>query len=108
MSDRHFGVGGDGLVFIAPSDKADFRMIMYNADGSRGANVRQRKSMQIAKYVYDRGMTDKTVVTHGNRFRREDAQPDRGKWKDEDRLRGYGRADSLPARMCRACWDAAW
>ena len=37
LSDRHFGVGGDGLVLIAPSDKADFRMVMYNADGSRGA-----------------------------------------------------------------------
>ena len=77
MSDRHFGVGGDGLVLIAPSDKADFRMIMYNADGSRGAMC-GNASRCVAKYVYDR---------------REDAQPDRGKWKDEDRLRGYGRAD---------------
>ena len=62
MSDRHFGVGGDGLVFIAPSDKADFRMIMYNADGSRGAMC-GNASRCVAKYVYDRGMTDKTVVT---------------------------------------------
>ena len=37
LSDRHFGIGGDGLVLIAPSDKADFRMVMYTADGSRGA-----------------------------------------------------------------------
>ena len=62
MSDRHFGVGGDGLVLIAPSDKADFRMIMYNADGSRGAMC-GNASRCVAKYVYDRGMTDKTVVT---------------------------------------------
>lgn len=61
MSDRHFGVGGDGLVLIAPSDKADFRMIMYNADGSRGAMC-GNASRCVAKYVYDRGMTDKTVV----------------------------------------------
>ena len=62
ISDRHFGVGGDGLVLIAPSDKADFRMIMYNADGSRGAMC-GNASRCVGKYVYDRGMTDKTVVT---------------------------------------------
>ena len=62
ISDRHFGVGGDGLVLIAPSDKADFRMIMYNADGSRGAMC-GNASRCVAKYVYDRGMTNKTVVT---------------------------------------------
>ena len=62
ISDRHFGVGGDGLVLIAPSDKADFRMIMYNADGSRGAMC-GNASRCVAKYVYDRGMTDRTVVT---------------------------------------------
>ena len=62
ICDRHFGVGGDGLVLIAPSDKADFRMIMYNADGSRGAMC-GNASRCVAKYVYDRGMTDKTVVT---------------------------------------------
>lgn len=62
ISDRHFGVGGDGLVLIAPSGKADFRMIMYNADGSRGAMC-GNASRCVAKYVYDRGMTDQTVVT---------------------------------------------
>ena len=36
VSDRHFGVGGDGLILIKPSDVADFQMDMYNADGSRG------------------------------------------------------------------------
>ena len=54
--------GGDGLVFIAPSDKADFCMVMYNADGSRGAMC-GNASRCVGKYVYDRGMTDKTVVT---------------------------------------------
>lgn len=61
LSDRHFGIGSDGLILIKPSDKADFRMEMYNADGSEsqmcGNGVRC-----IAKYVYDYGLTDKTKV----------------------------------------------
>ena len=62
ISDRHFGVGSDGLVLIAPSDVADFQMLMYNADGSQG-DMCGNASRCVAKYVYDRGMTDKTVVT---------------------------------------------
>ncbi len=62
LSDRHFGVGGDGIVLIMPSDKADFRMRMFNADGSEGAMC-GNASRCIAKYVYERGLTDKTKVT---------------------------------------------
>lgn len=62
LSDRHFGVGGDGIVLIMPSDKADFRMRMFNADGSEGAMC-GNASRCIAKYVYERGLTDKTTVT---------------------------------------------
>ena len=62
ISDRHFGVGSDGLVLIAPSDVADFQMLMYNADGSQG-DMCGNASRCVAKYVYDRSMTDKTVVT---------------------------------------------
>ena len=62
ISDRHFGVGSDGLVLIAPSDVADFQMIMFNADGSQG-EMCGNASRCVAKYVYDRAMTDKTVVT---------------------------------------------
>lgn len=62
VSDRHFGVGSDGLVLIAPSAVADFRMIMYNADGSQGAMC-GNASRCVAKYVYERGMTNKTVIT---------------------------------------------
>jgi len=62
ISDRHFGVGSDGLVLIAPSSVADFQMIMFNADGSQG-EMCGNASRCVAKYVYDRGMTDKTVVT---------------------------------------------
>ena len=62
VSDRHFGVGGDGLVLLLPSERADFRMEMYNADGSRGAMC-GNASRCIGKYVYERDMTDKTVLT---------------------------------------------
>lgn len=62
LSDRHFGVGSDGLVLIAPSDCADFQMIMYNADGSR-SEMCGNASRCIGKYVYEHGMTDKTCVT---------------------------------------------
>lgn len=61
MSDRHFGIGGDGIILIKPSDKADFTMDMYNADGSRsemcGNGIRC-----VGKYVYDYGLTDKTSI----------------------------------------------
>ncbi|MDO5379126.1 MAG: diaminopimelate epimerase [Clostridia bacterium] len=62
VSDRHKGIGSDGLVLIAPSETADFRMIMYNADGSEGAMC-GNASRCIGKYVYERGMTDKTRLT---------------------------------------------
>ena len=62
LSDRHFGIGSDGVIFINPSDRADFEMEMYNADGSRsemcGNGIRC-----VAKYVYDHGMTDKCNIT---------------------------------------------
>ena len=62
VSDRHFGIGSDGLILICPSDKADCRMDMYNADGSRG-EMCGNGIRCVAKYVYDNGMTDKEVIT---------------------------------------------
>ncbi len=62
LSDRHFGVGGDGAIFINPSNEADFEMEMYNADGTRsemcGNGIRC-----VAKFVYDKGLTDKTHIS---------------------------------------------
>lgn len=62
LSDRHFGIGGDGIIFINPSEIADFEMEMYNADGSRsemcGNGIRC-----VGKYVYDNGLTDQTSIT---------------------------------------------
>lgn len=67
VSDRHFGIGSDGAIFINPSDVADFEMEMYNADGTRsemcGNGIRC-----VGKFVYDKGLTDKkefTVVSAG-------------------------------------------
>ena len=61
ISDRHFGVGSDGLILIKPSDKADFMMEMYNSDGSQGAMCGNGIRC-VAKYVYDYGLTDKTQI----------------------------------------------
>ena len=62
ISDRHFGIGSDGAIFINPSAEADFEMEMYNADGSRsemcGNGIRC-----VGKYVYDKGLTNKTRVS---------------------------------------------
>lgn len=84
ISDRHFGVGSDGLVLICPPDhpEADFRMRMFNADGSEG-KMCGNAARCIAKYVYERGLTQKKqilletksglrkmeMVTEGNRVR---------------------------------------
>ncbi len=62
LSDRHFGVGGDGIIMIMPSEAADFRMRMFNADGSEG-KMCGNATRCIGKYVYDRGLTDKTDIT---------------------------------------------
>ena len=62
LSDRHFGIGGDGVIFINPAKEADFEMEMYNADGTRsemcGNGIRC-----VAKFVYDKGLTDNTDIT---------------------------------------------
>lgn len=62
ISDRHFGVGSDGLIMIKPSDQADFEMEMYNADGSR-AEMCGNGIRCVGKYVYDYGLTDKTHIS---------------------------------------------
>ena len=62
FSDRHFGIGGDGLILIMPSEIADFRMRMFNADGSEG-KMCGNGIRCVGKYVYDNGLTDKTEIS---------------------------------------------
>ena len=58
FSDRHKGIGGDGIIYINPTDEADFEMEMYNADGSKGAMCGNGIRC-VGKFVYDHGLTDK-------------------------------------------------
>ncbi len=62
ISDRHFGIGSDGLVLILPSDRSDFRMRMFNADGSE-AEMCGNAIRCVGKFVYDNGLTTKEVVS---------------------------------------------
>lgn len=62
VSDRHFGIGSDGLILICPSETADFKMRMFNADGSEG-KMCGNGIRCVAKYVYDYGLTDKTQIS---------------------------------------------
>lgn len=62
LSDRHFGIGGDGVIFINPSEEADFEMEMYNMDGSR-AEMCGNGIRCVAKFVYDKRLTDKTALS---------------------------------------------
>jgi len=61
ISDRHFGIGSDGLILIKSSDKADFFMEMYNADGSQG-KMCGNGIRCVGKYVFDNGLTNKTTI----------------------------------------------
>ncbi|MEG1244503.1 MAG: diaminopimelate epimerase, partial [Oscillospiraceae bacterium] len=62
ISDRHFGIGSDGLVLILPSSVADYKMDMYNSDGSQG-KMCGNAIRCVAKYVYDHKMTDKKDIS---------------------------------------------
>ncbi len=61
VSDRHFGIGSDGLICIFPSETADFKMVMFNADGSQ-AEMCGNGIRCVGKFVYDKGLTDKTEL----------------------------------------------
>ena len=62
LSDRHFGIGGDGVIFINPSQIADFEMEMWNADGTRG-EMCGNGIRCVGKFVFDKGMTDQKEIT---------------------------------------------
>lgn len=83
VSDRHFGIGSDGLILIKPSKTADFEMEMYNADGSKGAMCGNGIRC-VAKYVYDYGLTDQTriSVSTGSGVKYLDLEVEAGKVKN--------------------------
>lgn len=62
VSDRHFGIGSDGLILICPSEKADFKMQMFNQDGSE-AEMCGNGIRCVGKFVYDKGLTKKETIT---------------------------------------------
>jgi diaminopimelate epimerase len=62
VSDRHFGIGGDGLILILPSERADFRMRVFNNDGSEAKNCGNGLRC-VSKYVFDHGLTNQTTFT---------------------------------------------
>lgn len=62
VSDRNFGIGGDGLILIMPSERADFRMRVFNNDGSEAKNCGNGLRC-VSKYVYDHGLTKQTTFT---------------------------------------------
>lgn len=80
LSDRHFGPGADGLIFIGPSERADFRMRIFNADGSE-ATMCGNGIRCVGKYVYDRALTDKTelLIETGAGLRRLWLHPENGR-----------------------------
>lgn len=100
LSDRHFGIGSDGLILICPSDQADFRMAMYNSDGSEGAMCGNGIRC-VAKFCYDKGLTDKTsisVETKGGQIKYLDLTVENGKvtWVKVDMGTPAVRADAIP------------
>lgn len=80
LSDRHFGPGADGIIFISPSARGDFRMRIFNADGSE-AEMCGNGIRCVGKYVFDRGLTDKTelLIETGAGLRRLLLHPENGK-----------------------------
>lgn len=86
LSNRNFGVGGDGVIFINPSEQADFEMEMYNADGSR-AQMCGNGIRCVAKYVYDKGFTDSEHirVISGGSIKYLDLTVDKPEGRPEER-----------------------
>lgn len=78
VSDRHFGIGSDGLILIAPSKTADCRMIMYNADGSEGAMCGNGIRC-VAKYAYEHGIVHSDEITIETKSRHKSIKTYRGK-----------------------------
>lgn len=97
VSDRRFGVGGDGLILILPSDRADFQMRIFNADGSEG-RMCGNGIRCVGKYVHDRGLTDQTSLT---------VETLSGIRQLQLHLREDGQTDFVMVDMGEAIWEPA-
>ena len=106
VSDRHFGVGSDGLILIKPSDVADFEMEMYNADGSQGAMCGNGIRC-VAKYVYDYHLTDKNQYQCKYKKRYKISGFDSRRWESKRSQSKYGRPDSEYSRNPYDLWKRA-
>ena len=93
LSDRHFGIGADGLILIMPSDIADCRMRMFNADGSEGAMCGNAIRC-VGKYVYDHGIVDKKNLLVETKKRHSQSGTDRFRWNRRHGDRRYGRTEA--------------
>ena len=103
VSDRHFGIGGDGLILIMPSERADARMRMFNADGSEGEMCGNGVRC-VAKYLYDHGLARQEPVDDRDRPRRPHARPRSRRRAGAAGPRRHGRADlRCRPRFPRSC-----
>ena len=97
LSDRHFGAGSDGMIFIAPSKIADFQMRIFNADGSE-AKMCGNGIRCVGKYVYDKGYTDKRTLTVETLSGIKTLKLDVSSGKVRSVTVGMGKAEVLPER----------
>ena len=92
VSDRHFGIGSDGLILIKPSDVADCEMDMYNLDGSQGAMCGNGIRC-VAKYAYDYGIVNKTSISVATKSGIKYGSDPRRRWQGCSCKSQYGRTD---------------
>lgn len=93
----HTGIGSDGLILISRSKKADFRMRIFNSDGSE-AMMCGNGSRCVGKFVYDKGLTEKKSVTLETLSGIKNPEPARGKRQSGKRERGHGKVANSDAR----------
>ena len=104
LSDRHFGPGSDGMIWISPSALADFRMRIFNADGSE-AKMCGNGIRCVGKYVYEKGYTDKTKLTVETLSGVKNLELQVAYGKVRSVTVEMGRAEVSPERTVSACGE---
>ena len=106
LSEPHFGIGGDGIILISPSDRADAQMRIFNADGSEG-KMCGNGIRCVGKYLYDNGMVGgRTTITIDTLSGVKTLQAERQGRQNADGARRYGRGDPRACRRSRSTWRA--